>query len=210
MTFQSTIIRMMHLFLGNEVFFGGISNYLNKYRYNNAEQDNLWQELTEEAHKNEILGNHITVKRIMDTWTLQTGYPIVNVTRNYENNSAIVTQYRFLKNPAQPKKLSDSEHPCWWVPLSYTTEEELDFNTTEPKTWLECNNNNQPIQKELIDLPEKEDWIIFNIQVSGLYKIRYDEHNWNLLIKQLSGPEYDKISTLNRAALINDALDLAW
>lgn len=71
--FQSTIIRMMHLFLGHEVFFNGVSNYLNKYRYKNAEQDNLWEALTEEAHKNEILEDHITVKQIMDTWTLQTG-----------------------------------------------------------------------------------------------------------------------------------------
>lgn len=200
----------MHLFLGHEVFFGGVNNYLNEYRYNNAEQDNLWEALTQEAHKNEALEEHVTVKQIMDTWTLQTGYPIVNVTRNYENNSAVVTQYRFLKNPYKPKKLMDSESPCWWVPLSYTTEQELDFNTTEPKTWLECDTDSQPIHKELIDLPESDEWIIFNINMAGLYKIRYDEHNWNLLIKQLSGPEYQKISTLNRAALINDALDLAW
>jgi len=206
----STIIRMMHLFLGHEVFFNGVSNYLNKYRYKNAEQDNLWEALTEEAHKNEVLEDHITVKQIMDTWTLQTGFPIVNVTRNYKNNSAEVTQHRFLKNPAQPKKLTDNENPCWWVPLSYTTEEELDFNTTEPKTWLECDSSNQPIYKQIIDLPEEDEWVIFNVQIAGLYKIRYDEHNWNLLIKQLSGPEFEKISTLNRAALINDALDLAW
>lgn len=206
----STIIRMMHLFLGHEVFFGGISNYLNKYRYKNAEQDNLWEALTEEAHRNEVLEKHQSVKEIMDTWTLQTGYPMINITRNYDNNSAVVTQYRFLADPSQPKKLSDTDKPCWWVPLSYTTEEELDFNTTEPKTWLECDKANKPIIKELIDLPERDEWVIFNIQLAGLYKIRYDEHNWNLLIKQLTGPEYEKISTLNRASLINDALDLAW
>lgn len=57
---------MMHLFLGHEVFFGGVSNYLNKYRYNNAEQDNLWEALTEEAHKNEVLEDHMTVKVIYE------------------------------------------------------------------------------------------------------------------------------------------------
>lgn len=57
---------------------------MNKYRYQNAEQDNLWEALTEEAHKNAVLGDNITVKQIMDAWTLQTGYPVVNVTRNYE------------------------------------------------------------------------------------------------------------------------------
>lgn len=206
----SSIIRMMHLFLGHDVFFGGIANYLNTYRYNNAEQNNLWNALTEEAHRNEVLEEDVTVKQIMDTWTLQTGYPIVNITRNYGNNSAIVTQYRFLIEPSESRKLSDSDVPCWYVPLSYTTEEELDFNTTEPKTWLQCDAENKPIEKEIFDLPESDEWILFNIQLAGLYKVRYDENNWNLLIKQLTGPEYLKISTLNRAALINDALDLAW
>lgn len=200
---------MMHLFLGDAAFFDGVNSYLNKYRYQNAEQDNLWEALTEEAHKNAVLGDNITVKQIMDAWTLQTGYPVVNVTRNYEKNTAEVTQHRFLKNPAQTEEFSD-EKPCWWVPLSYTTEQELDFNTTEPKAWLECDENNQPIHKQIIDLPEGNEWIIFNIQIAGFYKVNYDEHNWNLLIEQMHGPEYEKIATMNRAALISDAFDLAW
>lgn len=200
---------MMHLFLGDATFFDGVNSYLNKYRYQNAEQDNLWEALTEEAHKNAVLGDNITVKQIMDAWTLQTGYPVVNVTRNYEKNTAEVTQNRFFKNPEQTEESSD-DNPCWWVPLSYTTEQELDFNTTEPKTWLECDENNQPIQKQIADLPEGNEWIIFNIQIAGFYKVNYDEHNWNLLIEQMHGPEYEKISTINRAALISDAFDLAW
>lgn len=206
----SAIIRMMHLYLGHEVFFGGIHNYLNKYRYANAEQDNLWQSLTEEAHKHEALDERFSIKEIMDTWTLQTGYPIIHVKRDYTNNSATITQQRYLRDPSAPRKFNNTLGPCWWVPLSYTIEEELDFNTTEPKTWLECTKQLEPITKEIYDLPEKDEWVLFNIQLAGLYKIRYDEHNWNLLIKQLTGPDFERISTLNRAALINDALDLAW
>lgn len=205
----SSIIRMMHLFLGDEVFFGGVGNYLQKYKYNNAEQDNLWESLTEEAHKHETLDKTLSIKTIMDTWTKQTGYPIIIVTRNYNNNSAEIVQRRFLTDPTQPK-LTDNENPCWWVPLSFTTGEELDFNTTEPKAWLECDVNGVAVAKELIDLPEPDEWILFNVQISGLYKVKYDEKNWNLLIEQLTGSEYGKIATLNRAELINDALDLAW
>lgn len=205
----SSIIRMMHLFLGNEVFFGGIANYLQKFKYNNAEQDNLWESLTEEAHKHESLDKTLSIKRIMDTWTKQTGYPIITITRNYNNNSAEIAQRRFLTDPSQPK-LSDGENPCWWVPLSFTTGQELDFNTTEPKAWLECDENGVAVAKELIDLPEPDEWIIFNVQISGLYKVKYDERNWDLLIEQLTGSEYQKIATLNRAELLNDALDLAW
>lgn len=205
----SSIIRMMHLFLGDEVFFGGVSNYLQKYKYNNAEQDNLWESLTEVAHQHESLDKSLSIKRIMDTWTKQTGYPIITVTRNYNNNSAEVVQRRFLTD-STPTKLSDNDSPCWWVPLSFTTEQQLDFNTTEPKEWLECDENNVAVKKELIDLPEPDEWILFNVQISGLYKVQYDDRNWDLLIEQLTGPEHEKIATLNRAELINDALDLAW
>lgn len=205
----STILRMMHLFLGDEVFFGGVSNYLKKFKYRNAEQDNLWHSLTEEAHRHEVLSKGHSVKRIMDSWTLQTGYPMITVTRNYENNTALLKQHRFFMDPEKTKsELDDSS--CWFVPISYTTAQESDFNTTMPQTWLECTNQNEAIDKELVDLPENDEWILLNIQMSSLYKVRYDTHNWDLLIKQLTSPEYDRIATLNRAELINDALDLAW
>ena len=32
---------------------------------------------------------------MMDTWTLQSGFPVVTVTRNYEQNTANVEQSKF-------------------------------------------------------------------------------------------------------------------
>ena len=36
------------------------------------------------------------VKTVMDTWTLQMGFPLVTVTRQYRDNTARVEQTRFL------------------------------------------------------------------------------------------------------------------
>ncbi|XP_026832111.1 aminopeptidase N isoform X2 [Drosophila erecta] len=47
----SSVIRMMHLFLGEETFRTGLKSYLERYAYKNAEQDNLWESLTQAAHK---------------------------------------------------------------------------------------------------------------------------------------------------------------
>jgi len=60
--------------------------------YQSAEQNDLWHALTQQAHKDKVLEPSVTVKEIMDTWTLQTGFPVITVTRNYNNNSATLTQ----------------------------------------------------------------------------------------------------------------------
>jgi aminopeptidase N len=83
---------MMNLFLGEEVFRVGISNYLKAHRFSNAVQDNLWDSLTSEAHRVGVLPPDMSVNKIMDTWTLQTGYPIITVTRDYQRGTATITQ----------------------------------------------------------------------------------------------------------------------
>ena len=145
----------------------------------------------------------------MDTWTLQTGYPVVTVNRNYEKRTATVSQKRYLTDTVHVR--SDTDH-CWWVPLSYTTAHQLDFNNIRPKSWLtcKCNDTNVAIPETLADLPDETEWVVFNVKMSGLYKVQYDQKNWELLITQLSGTQYNKIDTMNRAQLIDDVLDLAW
>lgn len=69
----STVLRMMHLFLGDESFRAGLQNYLQRFSYKNAEQDNLWESLTQAAHKYRVLPKNFDIKSIMDSWTLQTG-----------------------------------------------------------------------------------------------------------------------------------------
>ena len=43
----ATIIRMMYHFLGESTFVEGLTLYLNRFKYDNAEQDDLWQAYTE-------------------------------------------------------------------------------------------------------------------------------------------------------------------
>ena len=54
------------------------------------------------AHSSRSLKNEISVKDVMDTWTLQMGYPVVTVTRNYLNNSMKIKQTRFLDGTPNP------------------------------------------------------------------------------------------------------------
>ena len=115
----ASIIRMMDKFLTTETFrkvsvslflspaaglsclLQGLSNYLTALAYEAAEQDDLWRHLTEQAHKDGTLDRDVKVKEIMDTWTLQMGYPLITVRRNYDARTARVSQQRFLVGNSQ-------------------------------------------------------------------------------------------------------------
>ncbi|XP_030371519.1 aminopeptidase N-like [Scaptodrosophila lebanonensis] len=203
----STVLRMMHMFLGEDSFRSGLQSYLQEYSYNNADQDNLWESLTEAAHKYRALPKSYDIKSIMDSWTLQTGYPVINVTRNYKANSAKLSQERYFLNTQISRAHRNN---CWWVPLSYTSQSESDFQNTAPKAWLECGKAGETLPKTIENMPNENEWVIFNTQVTSLYKVNYDEQNWKLLIETLTNGEFERIHVINRAQLINDALYLAW
>ncbi|KAH8283988.1 hypothetical protein KR054_006712 [Drosophila jambulina] len=203
----SSVIRMMHLFLGEKTFRSGLKSYLQNYKYKNAEQDNLWESLTLAAHENDALPKNYEVKTIMDSWTLQTGYPVINVTRDYAAGSAELTQERYLLNT----EVSRSHHGgCWWVPLSYTTQSKLDFNDTSPEDWLECSKEGQSLPKTIPNLTGADQWVIFNTKLSAPYKVNYDAQNWKLLIQTLNSKDLQSIHVVNRAQLIDDVLYFAW
>ncbi|CAH0554039.1 unnamed protein product [Brassicogethes aeneus] len=199
----SSLIRMMMMFLGDEVLRVGVSNYLKKHEYGNAQQDDLWQSLTDEAHKQGALAKNLTVKEIMDTWTLQTGYPVINVARDYPTKSARITQKRFLRDVESP---AEKTKPCWWVPLTYSSASVPHFNESVPKHWLSC-----PLEEaNLKNLAGEDEWVIFNNRLGGIYRTNYDEKNWNLLVKELQTNSETKIPIANKVQLLSDAGDLAY
>lgn len=54
--------------------------------------DDLWTVLTEQAQNRSVIPSNVTIKEIMDTWTLQSGYPVVNVMRNYNESTLTLSQ----------------------------------------------------------------------------------------------------------------------
>lgn len=81
---------MMNHFLTDNVFNTGITNYLNANKYGDAEQGDLWSALTDAAKTNGT--SDIDVAVVMDSWTLQTGFPVLTITRDYNSNIIIFQQ----------------------------------------------------------------------------------------------------------------------
>ncbi|XP_037787462.1 aminopeptidase N-like [Penaeus monodon] len=198
----ASIIRMMTHYLTEATFRKGLTNYLKALAYKNAVQDDLWKYLTLAAHEDGILPQDMTVKMIMDTWTLQKGYPVIHVKRSLDGTSAILTQERFLVE--RSTNSSNSTAYKWWVPLTYTTQSEANFNQTQAKLWMKDSEDYIIV----LSLPPTDQWVIFNLQETGYYRVNYDDHNWNLIIQQLK-KDHRVISPINRAQIINDAMNVA-
>merc|ERR1739838_671634 len=142
----------------------------------------------------------------MDTWTVQMGYPVVKVQRDYASGGAMADQDRFLLTPANPQHLlQDNASYTWWVPISWTTPE-LGFDTTYPSDWLDPARAGTDTALSLSGL-EVSQPLIVNVQQTGFYRVNYDLENWNLLADQLID-NHTSIHRVNRAQIIDDARGL--
>lgn len=191
----ATIIRMMDDFLTTEVFKKGLTNFLNERKYGSATQDDLWETLTKQAHADGVLEEEMTVKEIMDTWTLQTGYPVVNVTRNYVEGRIVMKQQRFFLRYGQ----SDPDMPKWWIHITYKPK-----NSVLSSIWMRAEE--EVVISDLSVSPDN--WLLVNVNQTGFYRVNYDVKNWEMLIQQLLN-DHTVFDSKNRAQMLDDAMNLA-
>lgn len=172
--------------------------------YASAEQDELWHFLTEAGHSAGVLPKDVTVKAIMDTWTLQIGYPVLNVMRSYDDDESV--EFRQEKfNLITPTKTAEPE-PLWWIPITYTHGGALRFNDTRPHHWLP---KTKAVTLTGLKVPSNE-WLLVNVQETGYYRVNYDIRNWDMITKHLMHEKkFKEIAPANRAQLIDDVLNLA-
>ncbi|XP_075986441.1 aminopeptidase N-like [Anticarsia gemmatalis] len=199
----STIIRMMTMFLGEEIFRKAINNYLRKNSYGNAEQDDLWRELTAVSQQYHGLTRNVTVKEIMDTWTTQTGYPLLTVTRDYEDKSLTITQKRYFSLASRA-----TSRASWWVPLAVACEPDVRA-PHQPLQWL-AKHEGVASEHRFEHGSGPNEWVLFNYNMIAPYRVNYDQRNWQLLTAALKGADYTVVPVMGRVQLMSDAFALAW
>ena len=94
------VLRMIEQWLGPQRFRDGIRRYLATHAYANTETHDLWDALEAESGQ--------PVRRIMDAWIFQSGYPAITVQR--AGDVIRLTQHRF--SPSLPEDAT-----TWPVPL---------------------------------------------------------------------------------------------
>ncbi|GFO22826.1 aminopeptidase n, partial [Plakobranchus ocellatus] len=206
----ASVIRMMRHFLGDGTFKRGLTRYLRSREYDAAFHDDLWASLTEQA---QLEGKgHLDVKRIMDTWVLQMNYPVVTVTRDFQNRNQLrVRQERYLMDPhAQDSgKYESPFNYRWTIPLTFTSSKTMKTDHTDADVhWLDKEEISKSITLGGNELPDNDGWILANVNQYGYYRVNYQLGNWEALVKQLED-DHTVLPAINRAQIIDDAWNLA-
>ncbi|KAG7211602.1 hypothetical protein KM043_010857 [Ampulex compressa] len=197
------VLRMVSHIVSEDVFHNGILKYINEHEYSAVTSDDLWKALQDALDESDIPHQDFRLKEVMDTWTEQTGFPLVTVNRNYTTGETTVRQEIYRYSLTDSNVLDDTRGNKWWIPLSYSTRSNPDFTSTLARIW---SRPDQEVTR--IEGIDEDDWIIVNVQQSGYYRVNYDERNWMRIAEYLNSDDYNKIHVLNRAQIIDDAASL--
>ncbi|XP_038661149.1 endoplasmic reticulum aminopeptidase 1-like [Scyliorhinus canicula] len=211
------ILNMLMDYLTEDVFKAGIINYLRHHSYGNAKNEDLWDSLTNICPSDDTHGSRLSeqfclrksdlppgsqwfmedildVKAMMNTWTLQKGFPLVTVT--VKGRQVLLQQEHYQKGSNFQDPNSESASYLWQIPLTYITSHSQTIQRHLMRT-----------KKDAITLPEEVNWIKFNVDMNGYYIVHYENDGWDALIKLLS-QNHTVVSSNDRANLINNVFQL--
>ncbi len=142
------------------------------------------------------------VRTLMSSWTRQSGYPIVEVTRNYNAtaNNVTFSQRRFMTEATATPDNSTFRVPLF-IGLPTDAEDGLGFHSIQ---WL-SNNSEESLQ---ITNLTSADWLIVNKFSSGFYRVLYDRQNYRLIANALT-EDFHLFSVADRSSFIDDIYTLA-
>ncbi|KAM3967321.1 membrane alanyl aminopeptidase [Aphomia sociella] len=191
------IFRMLRLILGDEehdFIQSAAQALLNTRSLETVNSHDFYDSVNSEwMHANN--GMFDDIEEYMETWLFNTGYPIVHV--GLRQGGVLLTQERF--------GFSTVNQVNYLVPITFTTSLNPNFE----------DDNIYPIsmmdQTMTLDMAlEEESWVLLNIQGQGYYRVNYDNDLWERIIEALDDPDRrEEIHPLNRATLVDDALNLA-
>ncbi|XP_065546290.1 glutamyl aminopeptidase [Lathamus discolor] len=181
----ASILRMLQDWMTPDVFQKGCQIYLKKHHFQNAKTDQFWEALEE--------ASDIPVKEVMDTWTRQMGYPVLEM-----GSTSVFTQKRFLLDPN-----ADASYPA----------SDLGYKWNIPVKWRLGNSTNYTFynlsDSAGIVIPSPPNTFVnINPDHIGFYRVNYNSHNWASLSTLLVSNHKD-FSAADRAGILDDAFSLA-
>ncbi|KIW01467.1 uncharacterized protein PV09_07224 [Verruconis gallopava] len=178
----SCVLRMVSKYLGEQTFMEGIRRYLKKHAYGNTQTSDLWAALADASGKD--------VKKIMEIWTKNVGYPVVSVTEDAAKSLIHVKQNRFLRTADVTPEEDKTLYPVF---LSLRTRDGIDEDLT------------LSTREESFKIKDM-DFFKLNADHSGIYRTSYTSER---LMKLGEAAKQGLLSVEDRAGMIADAGALA-
>ena len=100
----SSIINMLHHYLGGKAFREGLQQYLKAHAYHNSETHDLWRAFSKASGK--------PVDELMVAWTSQPGFPLMWF------DEGKLWQRRFFSSPREAAKAKHAKTSRWLIPFS--------------------------------------------------------------------------------------------
>jgi puromycin-sensitive aminopeptidase len=178
LTYQKggSLLRMLEQYLGAQTFREGVSHYLRLHSYKNTETNDLWDAIESTSGE--------PVRRIMDSWIWQPGFPLITATLSHDGASVDLSQQRFLLNP---ESATDPTEQMWVVPVHISN------GGTTTIVLLDS-------MHATVTLADPAAPVIVNAGGHGFYRVAYD----TTLRARLAGALGD-MNTLERYSLVDDA-----
>jgi puromycin-sensitive aminopeptidase len=175
----ASVLRMLEQYLGAERFRKGITAYLRKHQYANAETGDLWDALEEASAE--------PVRRLMDSWIFQPGFPIVEAATGTDGRSLIVRQRRFFYLAGR----SDGNDQSWHVPVMVRARTERGIATH--RLLLDG-------REVRLELDGRIEWALLNQGGHGFYRVRYAPELMEALTRNVG-----ELNAVERYGLVSDS-----
>ncbi len=180
LTYQKggALLRMLEQYLGADRFREGVSHYLRLHSYRNTETNDLWDAIESTSGE--------PVRRIMDSWIWQPGFPLISAALTPDSRSVELRQQRFRLGD-HAGDTADATEQLWVVPIhvrngGVTTTVLLDSAHTA------------------IPLADPDAPVVVNAGGHGYFRVAYDGALRDRLTSALG-----EMNTLERYSLVDDA-----
>lgn len=187
---------MLNDYMGSEAFVNGLRSYLKRFMFGNATSNDLWDEMDKAA------GADKNVKRLMQVWTKEKGYPLVKVSRRIDSLTKhtilSLEQVKFSPNSNDDNPTSDI---IWNIPISVVTKSKSG-ETAAVRSLM----NSSKHEIDLGIIPET-DWIKLNKSCVGFYLADYSSDLFGSLLDGLY-PAERFCTPLDRFELIIETFSL--
>lgn len=186
----ASILKMLEVFLGDNVFQSGVVNYLKAHSFGNAATADLWAALQSASGK--------PVQSMMQTWCKQPGYPLMTI-KETKPGQHQASQQRFLLDGQKPGPQT------WMVPFAMrklkdaVSVDQYGRETVKPDSVQVVSRSLQSLK-----VPVSDRGFIANSGGYGFYRTIYPAANQKKILANLNS-----LSAGERLGLIGDQFALA-